>query len=86
MKFLKIPVYAFANDDELVQTAEIVEKEVLGKDFVLKGDELFLFGDNAYIYFSKTRGLFTVFLTGISGENHPLHHPKYQITSRNLNE
>ena len=53
--------------------------------FVLEGeDELFLSGDNAYRYFRETRGLFTVFLAGIPGENYPLHHPKFQLDERIL--
>ena len=85
MEFPKDPVYAFANDDELVQTAKIVGEEVFGDKFVLEGeDELFLSGDNAYRYFKETRGLFSVFLAGIPGEEHPLHHPKFQLDERIL--
>ena len=85
MEFPKDPVYAFANDDELVQTARSVGEEVFGDRFVLEGeDELFLSGDNAYRYFQETRGLFSVFLAGISGEEHPLHHPKFQLDERIL--
>ena len=85
MEFPKDPVYAFANDDELVQTARSVGEEVFGDRFVLEGeDELFLSGDNAYRYFRETRGLFSVFLAGISGEEHPLHHPKFQLDERIL--
>ena len=43
MEFPKSPVYAFANDDELVQTEKYVGKEIFGEEFVLEGeDELFL--------------------------------------------
>ena len=85
MEFPKDPVYAFANDDELVQTARSVGEEVFGDRFVLEGeDELFLSGDNAYRYFREIRGLFSVFLAGISGEEHPLHHPKFQLDERIL--
>ena len=57
MEFPKSPVYAFANDDELVQTAKCVGKEIFGEKFVLEGeDELFLSGDNAYRYFRETKG------------------------------
>ena len=85
MEFPKDPVYAFANDDELVETAKAVGEEVFGDKFVLEGeDELFLSGDNAYRYFKETRGLFTVFLAGIPGEEHPLHHPKFQLDERIL--
>ena len=80
MEFPKDPVYAFANDDELVWTAKTVGEEIFGDKCVLEGeDELFLSGDNAYRYFKETRGLFSVFLAGIPGEEHPLHHPKFQI-------
>lgn len=85
MEFPKSPVYAFANDDELVETAKTVGKEVFGDKFVLEGEnELFLSGDNAYRYFKETRGLFSVFLAGIPGENHPLHHPNFQLDERIL--
>ena len=85
MEFPKDPVYAFANDDELVQIAKTVGEEVFGNKFVLEGeDELFLSGDNAYRYFKETRGLFTVFLAGIPGEEHPLHHPKFQLDEKIL--
>ena len=85
MEFPKDPVYAFANDDELVETAKAVGEEVFGNKFVLEGeDELFLSGDNAYRYFKETRGLFSVFLAGIPREEHPLHHPKFQLDERIL--
>ena len=85
MEFPKDPVYAFANDDELVETAKAVGEEVFGDKFVLEGeDELFLSGDNAYRYFKETRGLFSVFLAGIPGQEHPLHHPKFQLDERIL--
>lgn len=85
MEFPKDPVYAFANDDELVCTAKTVGEEIFGDKFVLEGeDELFLSGDNAYRYFKETRGLFSVFLAGIPGEEHPLHHPKFQLDERIL--
>ena len=85
MEFPKDPVYAFANDDELVRTAKAVGEEIFGDKFVLEGeDELFLSGDNAYRYFKETRGLFSVFLAGIPGEEHPLHHPKFQLDERIL--
>ena len=70
---------------KLTETAKAVGEEVFGDKFVLEGeDELFLSGDNAYRYFRETRGLFTVFLAGIPGENHPLHHPKFQLDERIL--
>lgn len=85
MEFPKDSVYAFANDDELVWTAKAVGEEIFGDKFVLEGeDELFLSGDNAYRYFKETRGLFSVFLAGIPGEEHPLHHPKFQLDERIL--
>ena len=85
MEFPKSPVYAFANDAELVEIAKAAGTEVFGNQFVLEGeDELFLSGDNAYRYFRETRGLFSVFLAGIPGENHPLHHPKFQLDERIL--
>ena len=69
----------------ITETAKAVGEEVFGDKFVLEGeDELFLSGDNAYRYFRETRGLFTVFLAGIPGENHPLHHPKFQLDERIL--
>ena len=45
MEFPKDPVYAFANDEELTETAKGVGAEVFGDKFVLEGeDELFLSG------------------------------------------
>lgn len=85
MEFPKDPVYAFANDDELVRTAKAAGEEVFGDKFVVEGEnELFLSGDNAYRYFKETRGLFSVFLAGIPGEEHPLHHPEFQLDERIL--
>ena len=85
MEFPKDPVYAFANDEKLTETAKAVGEEVFGDKFVLEEeDELFLSGDNAYRYFRETRGLFTVFLAGIPGENHPLHHSKFQLDEKIL--
>lgn len=80
MAFPKNPVLAFANDAEFTRTAEEAGLKIFGERFVLEGEEeLFLSGDNAYRYFQKTRGLFLVFLAGIKGKNHPLHHPEFQI-------
>lgn len=80
MVFPKEPVLAFANDPELTDIAVKAGKKVFHDRFRLEGeDELFLSGDNAYRYFKETKGLFTVFLAAIPGENHPLHHPKFQL-------
>ena len=80
LSFTKDPVLAFANDPELTDIAAGVGKEVFGSRFVPEGEqELFLSGDNAYRYFQKTKGLFAVFLAGVPGENHPLHHPGFQM-------
>ena len=61
-------------------------EEVFGDKFVLEGeDELFLSGDNAYRYFRETRGLFHSISCGNTRrENHPLHHPKFQLDERIL--
>lgn len=78
MIFPKEPVLAFANDPGLTELAGKVGKRVFGERFILEGeDELFLSGDNAYRYFQQTKGLFSVFLAGFPGENHPLHHPEF---------
>lgn len=80
LSFKKEPVLAFANDEELVKIGSKVGKEVFGDKFVLEGEEeVFLSGDNAYRYFQKTRGLFTVFLAAVPGQEHPLHHPKFVL-------
>lgn len=80
MIFPKEPVLAFANDAELTAIAEKAGKKVFKDRFILEGeDKLFLSGDNAYRYFEKTRGLFTVFLAGIPGKDHLLHHPEFQF-------
>lgn len=85
MLFPKEPVLAFANDRELTRIAREVGTEIFGERFLLEGeDELFLSGDNAYRYFLQTRGIFLVFLAGIEGEDHPLHHPKFMIDERIL--
>lgn len=78
MEFTKDPVLAFANDPELTRIGVSVGRNIFGKRFVLEGeDEVFLSGDNAYRYFQQARGLFVVFLAGISEESFPLHHPKF---------
>ena len=80
MDFPKEPVYPFANDDGLVDIACQVGNKIFGDRFILEGeDELFLSGDNAYRYFRETKGLFAVFLAGIPGKSHPLHHNQFQI-------
>lgn len=85
MEFPKEPVLSFANDPELTEIAKTVGEEIFKDRFKLEGeDELFLFGDNAYRYFQKTRGIFTVFLAAVPGENHPLHHPEFRIDERIL--
>lgn len=80
MSFTKDPVLAFANDPGLTEIGIRVGEEVFGERFVLEGEEeVFLSGDNAYRYFQKTKGLFTVFLAGIPGQSYPLHHPKFVL-------
>lgn len=80
MVFPKEPVLAFANDPELTAIAVKAGNKVFHDRFRLEGeDELFLSGDNAYRYFRETKGLFTVFLAAIPAENHPLHHPEFQL-------
>lgn len=80
MEFTKPPVLSFANDPALTRIGSRVGNEVFGDRFVLEGEEeVFLSGDNAYRYFQKTRGLFTVFLAGIPGHGYPLHHPKFMM-------
>lgn len=80
MLFLKDPVLPFANEEHLTEIAVSVGRELFQDRFLLEGeDELFLSGDNAYRYFWKTKGLFVVFLAGLPGQNHPLHHPEFQL-------
>lgn len=80
MDFPKEPVYPFANDDGLVDIACQVGNKIFGDRFILEGeDELFLSGDNAYRYFREIKGLFAIFLAGIPGKSHPLHHNQFQI-------
>lgn len=80
LSFTKEPVLAFANDPEFTGIAERTGREIFGDRFFLEGeDELFLAGDNAYRYFQKTRGIFLIFLAGVLGNEHPLHHPKMQL-------
>ena len=80
MIFPKEPVLAFANDSGFTKTAQKVGTAIFGDRFLLEGEEeLFLSGDNAYRYFEKTRGIFLVFLAAMTGENHPFHHPQFQI-------
>ena len=81
----KDPVLPFANDPALTSIAARTGREIFGEHFVLEGeDQLFLAGDNAYRYFKETRGLFCVFLAAIPGEEHPFHHPRFQIDERIL--
>ena len=85
LRFPKEPVYAFANDEELVKIAQRAGEKVFGDRFVLEGeDELFLSGDTAYHYFKETKGLFGVFLAGIPDAVYPFHHPKFQLDERIL--
>lgn len=80
LSFTKEPVLAFANDPEFTGIAERMGREIFGERFFLEGeDELFLAGDNAYRYFQKTRGIFLIFLAGVPGNEHPLHHPEMQL-------
>lgn len=85
MVFPKEPVLSFENDSALTRLAADAGRKVFGDRFFLEGeDELFLSGDNAYRYFQRTRGVFPVFLAGIPGEDHPLHHPEFQLDERIL--
>lgn len=78
LNYVKEPVLAFANDEALTGIAEEEGKKVFGEHFRLEGEEeLFLAGDNAFRYFQETRGLFTVFLAAVPGQEYPLHHPGF---------
>lgn len=85
MEFPKDPVLPFANDPTLTALAASTGEKIFGDRFLLEGEEeLFLSGDNAYRYFQQTKGLFVVFLAAVPGEEHPLHHPKFQIDEKIL--
>lgn len=85
LSFPKDPVLPFANDPTLTAIAADIGRTIFGSRFLLEGeDELFLTGDNAYRYYQQTKGLFCVFLAAVSGEEHPFHHPKFQIDERIL--
>lgn len=85
LSFPKDPVLPFANDPTLTVIAADIGRTIFGSRFLLEGeDELFLTGDNAYRYYQQTKGLFCVFLAAVPGEEHPFHHPKFQIDERIL--
>lgn len=85
LSFPKDPVLPFANDPTLTAIAADTGRTIFGSHFLLEGeDELFLTGDNAYRYYQQTKGLFCVFLAAVPGEEHPFHHPKFQIDERIL--
>ena len=85
LSFPKDPVLPFANDPILTAIAADTGRTIFGSNFLLEGeDELFLTGDNAYRYYQQTKGLFCVFLAAVPGEEHPFHHPKFQINERIL--
>ena len=85
LSFPKDPVLPFANDPTLTAIAADTGRTIFGSRFLMEGeDELFLTGDNAYRYYQQTKGLFCVFLAAVPGEEHPFHHPKFQIDERIL--
>ena len=85
LSFPKDQVLPFANDPTLTAIAADTGRTIFGSHFLLEGeDELFLTGDNAYRYYQQTKGLFCVFLAAVPGEEHPFHHPKFQIDERIL--
>ncbi len=85
LSFPKDPVLPFANDPTLTAIAADTGRTIFGSHFLLEGeDELFLTGDNAYRYYQQTKGLFCVFLAAVPEEEHPFHHPKFQIDERIL--
>lgn len=85
LSFPKDPVLPFANDPTLTAIAADTGRTIFGSNFLLEGeDELYLTGDNAYRYYQQTKGLFCVFLAAVPGEEHPFHHPKFQIDERIL--
>ena len=85
LSFPKDPVLPFANDPTLTAITADTGRTIFGSHFLLEGeDELFLTGDNAYRYYQQTKGLFCVFLAAVPGEEHPFHHPKFQIDERIL--
>ena len=85
LSFPKDPVLPFANDPTLTAIAADTGRTIFGSHFLLEGeDEIFLTGDNEYRYYQQTKGLFCVFLAAVPGEEHPFHHPKFQIDERIL--
>ena len=85
LSFPKDPVLPFANDPTLTAIAADTGRTIFGSRFLLEGeDELFLTGDNAYRDYQQTKGLFCVFFAAVPGEEHPFHHPKFQIDERIL--
>lgn len=85
LSFPKDPVLPFANDPTLTAIATDIGRTIFGSRFLLEGEDgLFLTGDNAYRYYQQTKGLFCVFLAAVPGEEHPFHHPKFQIDERIL--
>ena len=77
------PIKSIENNSYLVSKALGTGKEIFGdKCFIEK--RKFLSGDNASIYFTKTKGVLVVFLAALENNTYPLHHPKMDLNDKNL--
>ena len=79
----KTNIKSIENNSYLVSKALETGKEIFGdKCFIEK--RKFLSGDNASIYFTKTKGVLVVFLAALENNTYPLHHPKMDLNDKNL--
>ena len=72
------PITPIINDPFLVKKAADVGKKVYGESFYLT-NKLYLAGDNACLYFDKTRGIFMVFRSPMPNGSVSLHNPKFRL-------
>ena len=71
-------IFPRINDPFLVKKAADVGKKVYGESFYLT-NKLYLAGDNACLYFDKTRGIFMVFRSPMPNGSVSLHNPKFRL-------
>ena len=73
------PITPIINDPLLVKKAAEVGKPIYGDNFFIT-NKLYLAGDNACLYFEKTRGVFFVFRFKAPNGHVSLHNSKFRMT------
>jgi amidohydrolase len=77
------PIISIENNSFLISKAFETGKEIFGESCFIEKQK-FLSGDNAALYFTKTKGILIVFLAANRNNPYPLHHPKVDLNENNF--